>query len=95
MLQGTGSEGSAMARRVKVALDMDAVVWEQIEDFAAGLGWDSAQFVRHALGTERFLIEQESYGVEIFLRFRDQDGQDILPLRIGPGPTPRPGTESE
>jgi hypothetical protein len=74
-----------MARRIKVVLDMDAVIWEEIEDFSAGLGWDGAQFVRHALGTERFLIEQEGYGVRVELR--SPDGEEFLPLRIGPGPS--------
>ena len=80
-----------MARRVKVVLDMDAAVWEQIEAFSAGLGWDGAQFVRHALGTERFLIEQELFGVRVELR--DPDREQTLPLRIGPGPTSRTGNE--
>jgi len=60
--------GTKMARRVKIVLDMDATVWQDIDEFAASRGWDGAEFVRRALGTERFLLEQEDAGAVVYLR---------------------------
>jgi hypothetical protein len=70
-----------MARRVRVTLDMDASVWDDVEAFATRIGWDSVEFVRNALGTERFLIEQEEAGATLMLLARN-----AAPLQLSIGP---------
>lgn len=66
-----------MARKVKVRIEMDAEAWAALADFARSRGMDTAEFVRKAFVTQKYLMEQEQRGAEIVLVLPDGEKQPV------------------